>query len=135
MHKNAKCRDSQNSPTKSIERCLNHIKINWKVFINIFVQLSFSSNTERNGGQPSGSNLFCTEFQTGWQKVQQSPNEVDTSLVKSQLIYFAQSKSALGDKTVRFKVSFEKSGAKINENEITAANETLWGKLGAFITK
>jgi hypothetical protein len=33
-----------------------------------------------------------------------------------------------------------KAGTKINENEITAANETLWGKLaqekmGAFIPK
>jgi hypothetical protein len=28
-----------------------------------------------------------------------------------------------------------KAGTKINENEITAANETLWGKMGAFIPK
>jgi hypothetical protein len=32
-------------------------------------------------------------------------------------------------KMVKLKVSFDKSWGKINENEITAANKTLWGKL------
>jgi hypothetical protein len=32
-------------------------------------------------------------------------------------------------KTVTLKVSFDKRWGEINENEITAANETLWGKL------
>jgi hypothetical protein len=32
-------------------------------------------------------------------------------------------------KKVKLKVSFDKSWGKINENEITVANDTLWGKL------
>ncbi len=69
-----------------------------------FMQLSFASNTVTSWNfwwtvlrQSSDQTCFCTEFQTCWQKVQQSPNEVDMSLVKSQLIYFVQWKSALHD--------------------------------------
>jgi hypothetical protein len=40
---------------------------------------------------------------------------------------------------VKLKVSFDKSCGKINENEITASNETLGktcsGKMGPFMTK
>jgi hypothetical protein len=41
---------------------------------------------------------------------------------------------------VKLKVSFDKAGAKINENQITALKESLWGKTGsgekgAFIPK
>ncbi len=32
-------------------------------------------------------------------------------------------------KTVKLKVTFDKNWGKINENEITASNETLWGKM------
>jgi len=34
--------------------------------------------------------FLCTEFKSSWLKSGGSPNEVDTSLVKSQLIYFQQ---------------------------------------------
>jgi hypothetical protein len=38
---------------------------------------------------------FCTEFKSGSQKSGSSLNEVDTSLVKSQLIYFLTEKRLL----------------------------------------
>jgi hypothetical protein len=55
------------------------------------VRLGFSSNVASDTA--TSTNLaegfsFCTEFKSSQQKSGSSPNEVDTSLVKSQLIYF-----------------------------------------------
>jgi hypothetical protein len=57
----------------------------------IFVQLGFPSNiasdTVTSTDLVEGFS-FCTEFKSSQQKSGGSENEVDTSLVKSQLIYF-----------------------------------------------